>query len=191
MAMLPSEQGQGADADRDRDIAFSRFYRGSVARLTGRCVLMGVQPADAPGIVQELMLEIYRRWGSIDSAAAYANSALPRRAAGFLRDSSFCPPADGADLARSGRPLVAGLPDGVLAVDGEHLVLEALEQLPATQRAVFALAYDDYSCVDIGQVLDLKEATVRSHLRHARRALKAWWAEGHMGKRGVGGYDER
>jgi RNA polymerase sigma-70 factor (ECF subfamily) len=191
MTILPPEQEQGAGADKDRDIAFSRFYRGSVARLTGSCILMGVQPADAPGIVQELMLEIYRRWASIDSAEAYANFVLPRRAAGFLKDSSFCQPADGADLTRSGRPLMEGLPHGVLAVEGERLVLQALERLPATQRAVFALAYDDYTCADIGQILDLKEATVRSHLRHARTALKAWWAEGQSGEREVGGHDAR
>jgi DNA-directed RNA polymerase specialized sigma24 family protein len=60
--------------------------------------------------------------------------------------------SDDGDLARLGQPLAAGLPDGVLHIEGEQLVLEALSQLPPLQRAVFALAYDGYSIADTAAV---------------------------------------
>jgi DNA-directed RNA polymerase specialized sigma24 family protein len=160
----------------DRDAEFSRFYRGSFARLVGRCVFIGVPAADAPGVVQGLMLEIYRRWAEIRSAEAYADSAVACRAADYLKLSSRTVASDDADLARLGQPLTADLPDGVLHVEGEHLVLEALSRLPPQQRAVFALVYDDYSIADIAAALKLTQVTTRSHLRHARATLRTWWS---------------
>jgi RNA polymerase sigma factor (sigma-70 family) len=167
----PSARERGGD----RDAAFSRFYRDAFARHVVKCVMIGVPAADAPSIVQEVMLEIYHRWPKIGSPQAYANFAVPRRAAGFLKLSSWVQPTDNADLARLGQPLTASRPEGVLTIEGEQLVLEALDQLPPTQRAVFALVYDEYTCVEIGKILELKEDTVRSHLRHARAVLRPWW----------------
>jgi DNA-binding CsgD family transcriptional regulator len=40
------------------------------------------------------------------------------------------------------------------------------------QRLVFALTYDGLACKEIAEVLEVSEATVRSHLRHARKKLK-------------------
>src|ERR1700735_2862598 len=89
----------------DRDAEFSRFYRESVAHLVGRCILLGVPATDAPGVVQGLMLEIYRRWAEIRSAEAYANFTVACRAAEYLKLSSLTVATDNADLARLGRPL--------------------------------------------------------------------------------------
>lgn len=176
---LPSVSEQGGD----RDAAFSRFYRDAFAQHVVKCIMIGVPGADAPGIVQEVMLEIYRRWPKIGSPQAYANFAVPRRAAGFLKLSSWVQPMDNADLVRLGQPLTASLSGGVLTIEGERLVLEALDQLPPAQRAVFALVYDDYTCVEIGKILELKEDTVRSHLRHARAVLRPWWTRRIQGRR--------
>jgi DNA-directed RNA polymerase specialized sigma24 family protein len=175
MTSLSRELRSARERGEDRDVVFSRFYRDAFARHVVKCIMIGVSAADAPGIVQEVMLEIYHRWPKIGSPQAYANFAVPRRAAGFLELSSWVQPMDDADLARLMQPLTARLPEGVLAIGGEELVLEALDQLPPTQRAVFALVYDDYKCVEIGKILELKEDTVRSHLRHARAVLRLWW----------------
>jgi DNA-directed RNA polymerase specialized sigma24 family protein len=172
MTARPREKAPGGD----RDAAFSRFYRDSVAHLVGRCILLGVPAADAPSVAQGLMLEIYRRWAGIKSAEAYANFAIACRATDYLKLSSRTVAGDDADLARLGRPLTADLPDGVLLIEGEQLVLQALSQLPPVQRAVFALICDDYSIADIAAVLKLKEVTARSHLRHARSTLRTWWS---------------
>jgi DNA-directed RNA polymerase specialized sigma24 family protein len=121
------------------------------------------------------MLEIYRRWAEIKSAEAYANFTVACRATDYLKLSSRTVVSDEADLARLGQPLTADLPDGVLFIEGEQLVLEALSQLPPLQRAVFALVYDEYSIADIAAILKLKDVTTRSHLRHARSTLRTWW----------------
>jgi RNA polymerase sigma factor (sigma-70 family) len=158
------------------EAAFSQFYRETFARYVARCVRMGVRAQDAPGIVQEVMLEIYRRGPKeIESPQAYANVTVPRRAAGFLKLSSWSS-RDNASLARLGQLLTAGLPRGVLTIEEKDLVLEALDQLTSPQqRAVFALVYDDYKCVEIAKILEMRADTVRSHLRNARAVLRPWW----------------
>jgi RNA polymerase sigma-70 factor (ECF subfamily) len=54
----------------------------------------------------------------------------------------------------------------------QRRVLSLLQQLPAAQRVVAALYYDGLSTEEIAAVSGKPAATVRSHLRHARRALK-------------------
>jgi RNA polymerase sigma-70 factor (ECF subfamily) len=169
MSTWPSEPEQSRDAE------FSRFYRDSFSLLVGRCLRIGVPAADAPGVVQELMLEIYRRWPDIRSAQRYAAKILAMRAVEFLKLSASALPKDTADLARLGQPLASLLPDGILTVDEEQLVLQALRQLPPVQRAVFALNYDGFTNAEIASILGMEEATVRSNLRHARVALRTWW----------------
>jgi len=142
--------------------------------MVGRCIFLGVPTADAPGVVQELMAEIYRRWAEIRSAEAYANFTLACRATEYLRLSSRTVACEDAKLVSLGRPLTSDLPQGII-IEGEQLVLQALAQLPPLQRAVFALVYDGYDIADVATILKLKQVTVRSHLRHARKRLRDWW----------------
>jgi hypothetical protein len=108
--------------DGDRDAAFSRFYKDSVAHLVGRCILLGVPDPDALGVVQGLMLEMYVRWTEIRSPEAHANFTVACRATDYLKLSSRTLASDDGDLARLGQPLAAGLPDGVLHIEGEQLI---------------------------------------------------------------------
>lgn len=56
-----------------------------------------------------------------------------------------------------------------------------LDRLPSTQRMVLLLsAWEHLSLPEISETLNLRYATVKSHLHHARRALReAWEAQGH------------
>lgn len=182
MISPPCREARGED----RDEAFSRFYKNTVVSLVRRCILLGVPAADAPGVVQELMVEIYRRWSEIESAQAYANFTVACRATDYLKRSARVMVAEGTGLEGIGRPLTLGLADGVLLVEGERLVMEALSQLTPLQRAVFALVYDGYDTADIAAILKLKTTTVRSHLRHARTVLRAWWSSRVEEKEGRG-----
>jgi RNA polymerase sigma factor (sigma-70 family) len=161
----------------DRDSEFSRFYAASIARLVGRCVLIGAPEEDARGIVQELMIEIYRRWPEIRSPEAYAKRALAFRTADFLKISARTVARDQEDLTRLGLALSNGIPDDIRLVEERPLILEALSQLPPVQRAVFALTYDGFAPTDIAAILSMKKSTVRSNLRHAQEALRAWWEQ--------------
>jgi RNA polymerase sigma factor (sigma-70 family) len=183
MTTWPDEPGPDPGGAGDRDAAFSRFYRDTVGRLVGRCILMGVPEADAPDIVQKLMMDIYRQWPCIGSAEAYAWKAIPLRAVGFLilpRSLAIGEP----DPSHPGRSLTSSLPDSVLAVEGEHLILQALRQLPGMQRVVFALVYDGYTAGEIAGILGLAQATVRSHLRYARDKLRLWWQQAGLSTEG-------
>jgi DNA-directed RNA polymerase specialized sigma24 family protein len=175
MTSWPPEPEPRPDREATRDADFSEFYRSSFSPLVGRCIRIGVPAAEAPGIVQELMLEIYRRWADIGSPERYAGKTVAMRAAGFLKISVSTLPKETADLARLGQPLTSAMPDGILAVDEEQVVLQAMRQLSPVQRAVFALDYDEFTTSDIAAILNMEEATVRSNLRHARTALRSWW----------------
>lgn len=50
-------------------------------------------------------------------------------------------------------------------------VLAALQSLPSGQRHVMALLFDGYTSSEVAQEMHVSVATVRSHLRHARRRL--------------------
>jgi RNA polymerase sigma factor (sigma-70 family) len=179
MTTRPHEPERSPYDDGTRKAEFSNFYRNSFGSLVARCVWIGVPAEDAAGIVQDLMLEIYRRWPDIGSPEAYARTTVPLRAVGFLRISASTWTMDGADLASKGRPLTSGMPDAIMAIGERQVVLQALGQLPPTQRAVFALDYDGFTSADIGAILGMKESTVRSNLRYAKKALRAWWAQAH------------
>lgn len=53
-------------------------------------------------------------------------------------------------------------------------LVRTLRELPLKQREVLALGLDGYGTDEIAELLDMKPCTVRSNLRHARDALKAF-----------------
>lgn len=183
MTARPHEPEWSPHDDETRRAEFSSFYRNSFGSLVARCAWIGVPAEDATGIVQDLMIEIYRRWPDIGSPEAYARTTVPRRAIGFLRISANAWTAGDFDLASGGRPLTSGAPDAIVAIGERQVVLQALGQLPPKQRAVFALHYDGFTSVDIEAILGMNEGTVRSNLRHAKMALRAWWDQAHTSGR--------
>ena len=86
MTTWPPEPEPRPDRGATRDADFSEFYRSSFSPLVGRCIRIGVPAAEAPGIVQELMLEIYRRWPDIGSPERYARQDGGHAGSGFPED---------------------------------------------------------------------------------------------------------
>lgn len=84
--------------------------------------------------------------------------------------------------ARAGAP-VAGRAAGpaapwreVAAQDDAARWRTLLDRLPPTQRMVLLLsAWENLSLPEISETLNLRYATVKSNLHHARRALRAAW----------------
>jgi len=57
----------------------------------------------------------------------------------------------------------------------KSLIWQAVEQLPAAQRATVLLFYrEGQSCQEIAEVLGMPVATVKSHLHRARARLRDW-----------------
>lgn len=60
------------------------------------------------------------------------------------------------------------------AEDRDSTVLDAVRALPESQKNVIYLHYyEGYTAKEIGNILDMKENTVLSHLRRGRESLRA------------------
>lgn len=155
---------------------FDNFFRREWLRLVAFCcVAFRLPRAVAEEVAQEAFLQLYRYRNAVDAPGAYLRKIATRMA---LR---LPPEVPHEEIAEAGGAL-----PGDLRPEGRHLVRQALAQLPQQQRAVFALHLDDYSDSQIGGILGLGAATVRSYRRHARRTLHRWYeANGHWTGRGI------
>jgi RNA polymerase sigma-70 factor (ECF subfamily) len=80
----------------------------------------------------------------------------------------------GRDLADAIPAADASPADVAIAAETAALVARAVHRLPPQQRAVVALrVWDDLSYAEIADVVRCTEATVRSHMHHGLRALRA------------------
>jgi RNA polymerase sigma-70 factor, ECF subfamily len=162
----------GSEPGRD----FEEFFDTEFPRVVAYCLALGLARPAAEDITQEAFLTVLRRWETITNLPAYLRKVAFRLA---MRRPTEIPRED---LATSQAP---ARPDTPSPLEERHVVLEALRQLPSQQQAVFALFFDDQSIPDIAEALDMPPATVRSHLRHARRRLGPWWQRRH----GYGSHD--
>ena len=83
------------------------------------------------------------------------------------------------DVAASALPSALPGPEVVTErLETRALVEAAIARLPEQQRTAFRLAdVEGYSMVDVARLMGLSAGTVRSHVHHARRALRAMLAE--------------
>jgi RNA polymerase sigma factor (sigma-70 family) len=56
--------------------------------------------------------------------------------------------------------------------EDEKMVLDALGELPPTQRNVFALIYDQFSYREIAEIMNISEEAVRQNAARARKKMK-------------------
>jgi RNA polymerase sigma-70 factor, ECF subfamily len=168
---MRAESAVVALGSRDRG-DFEAFFDAEFPRLVAFCLALGLARPAAEDVAQEAFLTVLRRWDTITNPPAY----LRKVAFHLAIRRPYEIPRD--DLAASQAPARSDTPS---PLEERHVVLEALRQLPGQQQAVFALFFDDQPISDIAKTLDLPPATVRSHLRHARRRLGPWWRrkDGH------------
>lgn len=138
-------------------------------------ICAGASRADAEDAVQEAMIQAWQHWTSIREPAAWLRTVVFRTwpKQGAIQRFKTAP------LEDADRSAVL-YPDLSIFAAEQQQVLRLLRALPPMQRAVTALFYDGSSCGEIAEVLDVSEATVRSHLRHARRTLKEMMATGGL-----------
>ena len=145
---------------------FEDFYRAEFKPLIWFAARVGASGAEAEDVAQEAMKATWTRWSEVGDPRAYARTAALRvlyRAHGRAkREQDAAVRAAGPDRAEGG-PFEA---------DAQRVV-RMLHALPVTQRQVIALVMDGYPPAEIAVITGLKPATVRSHLRHARKSLMA------------------
>jgi RNA polymerase sigma factor (sigma-70 family) len=145
---------------------FASFFRKQFSRIAFLLITLGASQADAEDATQEAMILAWEKWDSIDDHAAWVYTVAVRTYWRLLRT----------------RPAIVSLPESALETtvasdlnmltEEQHHVLSVLRQLPPARRFVVAMKYDGLACKKIAEILEISEATVRSHLRHARKNLK-------------------
>lgn len=163
-----------AEAPGQRDltaVSFEDFYREHVAAL--RRSILGQMPsyqADsslADDIVQDTFMAAIRKWDLL-------REFDPNRAMAWLRTTASNRLIDSWRRERHVTP-TAELPDRPGGMDLETAVIAAdtarheLELMPPARRRVMALVMEGLTSTEIADLTGMTAATVRSHLRDARK----------------------
>jgi RNA polymerase sigma-70 factor (sigma-E family) len=160
---------------RRRDEAeFTEFAAASLGRLRRTAYLMCGDWHRAEDASQDALVRIYRRWTKLNrerglntyAHKAVVSAVLDQAKRPWRRERATAEPTE---LPRSG-------PDPVGTIDTRQLVVAALAQIPAGQRACVVLRhYADLSIEESAQVLDISPGTVKSQtargLAHLRELL--------------------
>jgi RNA polymerase sigma factor (sigma-70 family) len=151
---------------------FALFFRERFGRTVVLLITMGASRADAEDAAQEAMLLAWEQWGDIQEQAAWVRTVAVRAYWKQVRAREPTVP-----LEESGCQAVAGS-DLDIFTEEQQQVLRALRALPPGQRTVVALRYDGATCEEIAELTGKPSATIRSNLRHARKALKEMMSSG-------------
>ncbi|MCU7726445.1 sigma-70 family RNA polymerase sigma factor [Actinoplanes sp. KI2] len=149
---------------------FDEFFRRSAARIVLFLIKIGASREEAEDSVQEAMASAYLKWHEIDHPEAWVRLVAERNfiaAAERARSASF-------KAVRGGWCADRGQTDVDLTEfdEEQRVVLSLIRSLPYQQRRAMAWYYDGFEVREIATRLGKSEATVRSHLRHARHQLR-------------------
>ncbi|QXJ25859.1 RNA polymerase sigma factor [Actinomadura graeca] len=147
--------------------AFEQYYRADIKPLIGFVIYLGATEHEAQDIAQEAMKAALLSWPAIEHPKAFTRTVAQRQ----LRRSR-------AKVQNETQALVSRTGPGGLAAAGTHTdeglrqyLLQLLSLLPTEQRTVMAWTIDGFTPAEIAELTGHKPATVRSHLRHARKRL--------------------
>jgi RNA polymerase sigma-70 factor (ECF subfamily) len=146
---------------------FSTFYDREIRSVVGLAYVLSGSRNGAEDLAQDAFVTAYRHW---DRVGAYENPGawVRRVAANRSISTGRRRIAEAKALLRLGGERIA-IPE--LSIDNEDL-WSAVRQLPPRQAQVIALRYwDRLSGREIAEILQLSEATVKSHLQRARQVL--------------------
>ena len=153
--------GVGTDPDPatdDRVAQLDALYRVEYAGMVRLAYTLLASDAEAEEIVQDSLIEVYRRWHEIRKPGAYLRCAVVSRCRSALQ-------------RRKMRPSHAVEEPSVSAAASE--LWDVLLRLSDEQRmAVVLRYYGGYGASEIAAMLEMPAATVRSHLRRGLAALK-------------------
>lgn len=151
---------------------FDDFFRVDFPKLVKFLLTAGFGFEESQDAAADAMVDAYRRWGRVRNPTAYVRTAAMHSATNQAR-------RDRAGLPRSikGGWVTPERVDPFASVD-EHLdagprLLALVRCLPDQQRLVLAWHLDGFKNTEIADHIGLAPGTVGSHLRHAKRRLRA------------------
>jgi RNA polymerase sigma-70 factor (ECF subfamily) len=168
----PTASADRADAIVGED--FVAFYEREIRSVLGLAYVLSGSRTGAEDLAQDAFVAAYRHWnrvGLYDNPGAWVRRVAANRSISVGRQRL----AEARALLRLGGDRVV-LPE--LSVDNEDL-WAAVRRLPQRQAQVIALRYwDRRSAREIAEILELSEATVKSHLQRARQTLAETYPKG-------------
>jgi RNA polymerase sigma-70 factor (ECF subfamily) len=169
-ALRGSETPAGTEAQPSEGLedAFDKFYRASVPRLVAFVRMLGASWEDAADIVQDTMILVHRRWGTINHPDAYARRVASRALIRQVTNVREVPSdrLDGRPLLRPSVPITEW--------EDRHEILRVIDLLPFRQRQVMAWSLDEYTPAQIADELKITPEAVRASLRKARAAVRRY-----------------
>jgi RNA polymerase sigma factor (sigma-70 family) len=157
MATVSNKSGPGLATD-DRVSQLDALYRDEYAGMVRLAYTLLASNAEAEEIVQDSLVEVYRRWYEIRKPGAYLRCAVVSRCRSALQRRKM------RDLSPVEEPCVSA---------EANELWDVLRRLSDEQRIVVVLRYyGGYPSSDIAAMLEIPGATVRSHLRRGLSTLK-------------------
>lgn len=152
---------------------FEAFVRGHRERLLRLAVLITRNWPDAHDAVQEAFAGLYRGWSTVPGdpsrLEAYARRCVVNASLDLLKRRRSVPVAEPEGLR-----LAPAVPDHAQAVANADAAWRLCATLPPVQRAAVVLRfYSDLGYAEIAATLGCREATARSHVQRALKALRA------------------
>lgn len=159
---------------------FCDFFRIYYRPLVRDVIFAGGHLAEAEDAVSAAMIEVFRRWDTIENPRAYARQAAIRFAVKSWRHGL---PRISERLVAQGDVRAEGdLDPGLLVWEQREWVTLLLKSLPRAEGEVLACMVDEFRPQEIAQLLGKTEAAVRQNLRAARKRL--------AGRLGRPGYED-
>ena len=157
------------------DNGFTEFFAADFPLLVGFLCKHGFEFEVARDAASEAMLNAFQNWASIDSPAAWVRQVGIRTAAKQVARAR-----DGVDRAiRSDWACPDEYAEDKLMgqLENTSLVVTVLDQLPGRQRTVMSWLLDGFTHAEIAERLGVRQGTVRSTIRHARKRLRRIYLE--------------
>jgi RNA polymerase sigma-70 factor (ECF subfamily) len=146
---------------------FAEFYAREIRSVIGLVYVLSGSRNGAEDLAQESFLTAYRHWHRVqvyDNPGAWVRRVAANRAISVGRRRV----AEAKALVRLGGERLT-VPDLTIETEG---LWASVRALPRRQAQVVALRYwDRLSAREIAEILDLSEASVKSHLQRARQSL--------------------
>jgi RNA polymerase sigma-70 factor, ECF subfamily len=188
----PSDEVLAAQAAAGDHVAFEALvgrYQARVFRLACRLT----SDTDAPDVLQETFLQVYRHLASFRGEARFAtwlyriatNAALMHRRASRRRPAEpldgFLPAFDASGL-HAATPAQLSVASRIEERLDQRLLAgkarEGIARLPDGYREAFVLRdLEDMSTADVAQALGVEPATVRQRVHRARLMLRGFLGE--------------
>ena|SRR5947207_825030 len=146
---------------------FEDFFESERARLFGALTLVTGDRFEAEEIMQDAFLRVWEQWGRFSSMED-PSGFLFRTAMNVFRNRYRR-----ATLALRRVASMAPTEDVLATVEDRDVVVRALKELTATQRAAVVLtSYAGFTSEEAGRALGMKAATVRTLATRARAAIR-------------------